>query len=55
MKRSVIIPAAGLATRMKPLSRGVSKAMIPVNGRPLISYVIEKIFQETKIKTSENF
>jgi dTDP-glucose pyrophosphorylase len=46
MKRSVIIPAAGLATRMKPLSRGVSKAMIPVNGRPLISYVIEKIFEE---------
>ena len=46
MKRSIIIPAAGLATRMKPLSRGVSKAMIPVNGRPLISYVIEKIFED---------
>lgn len=49
MKRSVIIPAAGLATRMKPLSRGVSKAMIPVNGRPLISYVIEKIFQDSDV------
>jgi dTDP-glucose pyrophosphorylase len=41
MKRTIIIPAAGLASRMKPLSRGVSKAMIPVNGRPLISYIIE--------------
>ena len=45
--RSVIIPAAGLATRMKPLSKGVSKAMIPVNGRPLISYIIEKVFEDT--------
>jgi dTDP-glucose pyrophosphorylase len=44
--RSVIIPAAGLATRMKPLSKGVSKAMIPVNGRPLISYIIEHVFKE---------
>jgi len=40
---SVIIPAAGLASRMKPLSRGVSKAMIPVNGRPLISYIIDHL------------
>jgi glucose-1-phosphate thymidylyltransferase len=44
--RSIIIPAAGLATRMKPLSKGVSKAMIPVNGRPLISYIIEHVFKE---------
>jgi len=49
MNRSVIIPAAGLATRMKPLSKGVSKAMIPVNGRPLISYVIEQIFQDADV------
>ena len=41
--RTIIIPAAGLASRMKPLSRGVSKAMIPVNGRPLISYIIEHL------------
>jgi dTDP-glucose pyrophosphorylase len=41
---SVIIPAAGLASRMKPLSRGVSKAMIPVNGRPLISYILDHLF-----------
>lgn len=47
--RSIIIPAAGLASRMKPLSRGISKAMIPVNGRPLISYVIEQIFLEQDV------
>lgn len=43
MKRTIIIPAAGLASRMKPLSKGISKAMIPVNGRPLISYIIEHL------------
>jgi glucose-1-phosphate thymidylyltransferase len=50
MKRSVIIPAAGLASRMKPLSRGVSKAMIPVNGRPLISYIIEHLKRDLSVK-----
>lgn len=48
--RSIIIPAAGKATRMKPLSRGVSKAMIPVNGRPLISYIINKMSEEKDIR-----
>jgi len=50
MKRSIIIPAAGLATRMKPLSRGISKAMLPVNGRPLISYIIEKAFESNDVE-----
>jgi len=44
MKRTVIVPAAGLASRMKPLSQAVSKAMISVNGRPIISYIIERLF-----------
>lgn len=34
---------------MKPLSRGVSKAMIPVNGRPLLSYIIEKIYEDQDV------
>ena len=54
MKKTVIIPAAGLASRMKPLSRGISKAMIPVNGRPLISYIIENLeFDEMIIVENE--
>lgn len=40
---NIIIPAAGHATRMRPLSNSMSKAMIPVNGRPVISYILEKI------------
>ena len=50
--RTVIIPAAGLASRMKPLSKGVSKAMIPVNGRPLISYIIEHL-EKSQARVSE--
>jgi NDP-sugar pyrophosphorylase family protein len=44
-KISVIIPAAGKATRMRPLSNSISKAMIPVNGKPIISYIIEHLFK----------
>jgi glucose-1-phosphate thymidylyltransferase len=54
MKRTVIVPAAGMASRMKPLSQGLSKSMIPVNGRPLISYIIENLdFDEMIIVENE--
>lgn len=42
-KRLVIIPAAGLATRMMPMSASMSKAMIPVAGRPILSHILESI------------
>jgi dTDP-glucose pyrophosphorylase len=42
---SVIIPAAGKATRMRPLSNAVSKAMVPVNGKPIISYIINHLYK----------
>ena len=41
----VIIPAAGKATRMRPLSNSTSKAMVPVNGKPIISYIIDQLFE----------
>ncbi len=43
--KTVIIPAAGLASRMKPLSRGVSKSMVSINGRPIITYILDTIFK----------
>lgn len=43
MKRLVIIPAAGLATRMMPLSASMSKAMIPVVGKPILAHIIDNI------------
>lgn len=39
----VIIPAAGLGTRMAPLSSGLSKALIPVNGKPIISWIVNEL------------
>ena len=42
-KRLVIIPAAGLATRMMPMSSSMSKAMVPVAGRPILSHILESI------------
>ena len=44
MKRiHVIIPAAGEAKRMRPLSDNLSKALIPVNGKPIISWIFDEL------------
>lgn len=45
--RTVIIPAAGLASRLRPMSNSTSKAMISVNGKPIISYIIDQIKDHT--------
>lgn len=42
---TVIIPAAGLASRLRPISNATSKSMMPVNGKPAISYIIDEIKQ----------
>lgn len=39
-KINVIIPAAGLATRLRPLTTNTSKAMIPVAGKPTIDWIL---------------
>lgn len=38
-----MIFAAGLGTRLKPLTSTMPKAMIPVNGRPLLQILIDKL------------
>ena len=43
MQVNFVIPAAGEGTRLRPLSSNVSKAMVPVNGKPTIAYIIEQI------------
>lgn len=38
-----MIFAAGLGTRLKPLTNTMPKAMVPVAGKPLLQHVIEKL------------
>ncbi len=38
-----LILAAGYATRMYPLTRNRAKPLLPIAGRPMIDYVVEKI------------
>lgn len=41
--KTLIIPAAGLATRLRPISNNTSKCMVAVNGRPIISYILDTV------------
>lgn len=43
MTEVVIIPAAGLATRLRPLSNAMSKAMIPVAGKPILGHILSSL------------
>ena len=48
-KLNIIIPAAGKATRMRPISNSMSKAMISINGKPIISYIIDELSKMCEI------
>ena len=45
----VLIPTAGLGTRLEQFSKNLNKAMISVNNKPVISHVIEKFPQNIEI------
>lgn len=40
--KKAIIPAAGLGTRMLPISKGVPKEMLPIVDRPAMQYLVEE-------------
>ena len=40
-----MIFAAGLGTRLKPITDSIPKALVPINGKPLLQLVIEKLKQ----------
>jgi UTP--glucose-1-phosphate uridylyltransferase len=40
--RKVVIPAAGLGSRMYPLTRAQPKEMLPVLDKPVIQYVVDE-------------
>ncbi len=39
-----LLLAAGLGTRLRPLTNKMPKCLVPINGRPLLDYWLEKIF-----------
>ncbi len=41
-----MIFAAGLGTRLKPLTDTMPKALVPVGGRPLLAILLEKLLRE---------
>ncbi|MBI4017081.1 MAG: nucleotidyltransferase family protein [Candidatus Aenigmarchaeota archaeon] len=44
-----IIPAAGYATRLYPLTENMPKALLPVGGRPMLSRIVDKINEITEV------
>lgn len=45
MLKKVIIPVAGLGTRLLPISKSIPKEMLPVVDRPLIQHVVEEALE----------
>lgn len=49
MKINVVIPAAGEATRLRPLTSNCSKAMVRIHGKPAISYILDSIRKNSEV------
>lgn len=41
--KKAIIPAAGMGTRMLPITKTIPKELLPVNGKPMIQYSVEQV------------
>lgn len=47
---NLVIPAAGSATRLQPLSANTSKIMVRVNGKPCLDYIVESAKKSSEIE-----
>ena len=55
MEYKLCILAAGSGKRMRPLTDNLNKALLPVNYKAAISYVIEKHRQDVEIIIAVNY
>jgi mannose-1-phosphate guanylyltransferase len=46
MTLNVLLLAAGMGTRLRPLTNSMPKCMVPIMGRPLMDYWIELLFSK---------
>lgn len=49
MRKTVVIPAAGLGSRLNEFTKNYNKAMCTLGPKPVISYIIEKFDEEDEI------
>ena len=49
MNYKVLIPSAGLGTRLGDFSKNLNKALVSLDNKPVISHVIEKFPKEIEI------
>lgn len=45
-----LLLAAGLGTRLRPLTAGTPKCLVPIHGRPLLAYWLEALLQDARIE-----
>ena len=55
MEYTLCILAAGYGRRMLPLTRNINKALLPINGKAVISHIIEKHSDSTEIVIALNY
>ena len=41
----VVVPIAGLGTRMLPATKAIPKEMLPIVNKPIIQYIVEEIIE----------
>ncbi len=43
--KKIVIPIAGLGTRMLPATKAIPKEMLPIVDKPIIQYIVEEVLE----------
>ena len=50
----IVIPVAGLGTRMLPATKAIPKEMLPVVNKPIIQYIVEEVIYGGFMRKTSN-